>query len=566
MATALARPARWRRGPRAAWGGAGLARRAIVLLAAGLPALPLLVILASLAEPRWALWQHLLDTVLRDYLTTTALLMLGTGLGVLLLGVPTAWLVAQCRFPGRGFFQWALLLPMAMPAYILAYTYAGLLDVAGPVQRTLRARFDWQFGDYWFPEVRSTGGAILMLSLVLMPYVYLLARTAFLEQSAGALEAGRTLGCGPLRALFRVSLPLARPALAAGVVLAMMETLADFGTVQYFGLSTFTTGIFRTWFGLGDAAGAAQLSAVALLVVFVLLALERASRRRLRYHAVGHRPVTPLPLRGGAALAAFLFCLMPLLFGFVIPAAVLANWALQAGAAGLDARFAGLIGTSILLAVLAALAAVALALLLAYALRGGASLLLRALTRLATIGYAIPGVVVAVGVMTPLAAFDRWVNAWGAAHFDWRPGLLLSGTLAALLLAYVVRFLAVSMNTVESGFSRVSLHMDEAARSLGTGYFGCLRRVHWPLLRGTLLTAGLLVFVDVLKELPATLLLRPFDVNTLAVRTYELANDERLADAALPALAIVAAGLLPVVILSRSIARRPARREHRTAS
>lgn len=532
-------------------------RRLLLLLAAALPALPLLVILASLTQPRWELWHHLATTVLPDYLLTTGALMAGVGAGVLLLGVPPAWLVATCRFPGRALFQWALLLPMAVPAYILAYTYAGLLDVAGPVQTALRESFGWQVGQYWFPEVRSLGGAVTVLSLALMPYVYLLARTAFLEQSACAVEVARTLGCSRLGSLLRVSLPLARPALAAGLVLAMMEALADFGTVQHFGLSTFTTGIFRTWFGIGDATAAAQLSGVALLLVLGLLGLERASRRQARYHATStrQRPLEPTPLRGGPALAAVLVCLLPLTFGFLLPAGLLFGWVLQSGAAGLDMTFLTLLGNSLELAALAALLTVALALLLAYALRAGASLALRALTRVASLGYAIPGVVVAVGVVLPLGAADRWLNVWSSEHLGWAPGLLFSGTVVALLLAYLVRFLAVSMNAVESGFTRIGPHVDEVARSLGAGFLDCLRRVHWPLLRGTLLTAGLLVFVDVLKELPATLLLRPFDLNTLAVRTYELANDERLADAALPALAIVAAGLLPVVLLSRAIGR-----------
>lgn len=533
---------------------ANLLRRATVGAIALVSAIPLLVVFSTLARPEWGLWHHLATTVLPDYLLTTAQLMAGVALGALLLGVPPAWLLTSYRFPGSRIFQWALMLPMAMPAYIVGYTYAGMFGVAGPVQQLLRDSLGLVYGQYWFPEIRSTGGAALVLSAVLMPYVYLLARAAFIEQSACALEVSRTLGCSAASSILRVALPMARPALVAGVVLVMMETFADFGTVQYFGLATFTTGIYRTWFGMGDAAGAAQLAALALLIVFALLTMERLSRRHARYDSGRRYRALPVrPLRGMPAALATGTCLLPLLLGFGLPGAQLLYWALTAGPGQLDRNFFGLLLNSLALGAAAALVCVGLALLLAYSLRSGASLVLRALTRVATIGYAIPGLVVAIGVLVPSAAIDRWVNAWTLAHFDLSVGSLLSGSLIALLVAYQVRFLSVSMSTIESGFSRVSVHMDEVARSLGEGFNGTLRRVHWPLLRSTLLTAVLLVFVDVMKELPATLVLRPFNFDTLAVRAYELANDERLPDAALPALAIVLTGLVPVIVLSRTI-------------
>jgi iron(III) transport system permease protein len=520
-------------------------------------ALPVLTIAGFVLVPSGDVWGHLAETVLADYVTNSLLLMLGVAAGTLIGGVGTAWLASMCRFPGRGLFEWALLLPMAMPAYIVAYTYTGLLDYAGPLQGALRAATGWGHGDYRFPEVRSLGGAVLMLSLVLYPYVYLLARTAFLGQSLCVLDVSRTLGNGPWRTFFRVALPLARPAIAAGLSLALMETLADYGTVQYFGVQTFTTGIFRTWYGLGSPAGAAQLSALLLGFVLVLIALERVSRRRARYHHTSqrHQSIRGLRLRGWRAAWAFAFCLLPILLGFLVPAGQLALWTLGRPDNPFDAEFARLAGNSLGLAALAALIALALALPLAYARRLHPAPPVRLAVRVASLGYAVPGTVIAVGVLIPFAWIDNSLDAWLRASLGVSSGLLLSGTMAALLFAYAVRFLAVSLQTVESGLGRIRPSMDEAGRSLGLAPGQVLRLVHLPMLRASLLTALLLVFVDVLKELPATLILRPFNFNTLAVRAFELASDERLADSAPAALAIVLAGLAPVVLLSRSITR-----------
>jgi iron(III) transport system permease protein len=526
-----------------------------VVATALLLALPVFVVLAYLIEPTGEIWRHLADTVLDDYVVNSLSLMLGVGVGVLLLGVSTAWLTSMCQFPGRAIFEWALLLPMAMPAYIIAYTYTGLFDFSGPIQSSIRDLTGWGYGDYWFPEIRSLEGAALMLSLVLYPYVYLLSRAAFLGQSLCVLDVSRTLGNGPWRTFFRVALPLARPAIVAGLSLALMETLADYGTVQYFGVSTFTTGIFRTWYGLNNAAAAAQLSALLLLVVFLLMIVERGSRRQARYHHTSQRQqlLTRFRLTGWRGFGGFFICFMALFLGFLLPAGQLLWWALTTAEETLDSDFFILIGHSLELAGLASLLALLLALFLGYGKRRLKGWPVQFAVRVAGMGYAVPGTVIAVGVIIPFAAIDNALDGWMREQFDLSTGLLLSGTLAALLFAYLVRFLAVSLQTVEAGLARIRPSMDEAARSLGSGPWDVIARVHIPMLRGSLLTALLLVFVDVLKELPATLILRPFNFNTLAVRAYELASDERLADASLAALSIVAVGILPVILLSRSI-------------
>nr|WP_245232696.1 iron ABC transporter permease [Thiorhodococcus minor] len=518
-------------------------------------AVPVLVILGFVLVPAGDSWRHLAATVLPGYVANSLLLMLGVALGTLIGGVGTAWLTSMCQFPGRGLLEWALLLPMAMPAYIIAYTYTGMLDYAGPLQTALRALTGWGYGDYWMPEVRSLAGAAVMLSLVLYPYVYLLTRAAFLGQSICVLDVSRTLGSGPWQSFYRVALPLARPAIVAGLSLALMETLADYGTVKYFGVQTFTTGIFRTWYGLGDTAGAAQLSALLLGLVIVLVALEKGSRRHARYHHTSqrHQAIRRHRLHGWRAALALTFCALPVLLGFLIPAGQLGIWALTVAEEAYDARFLRLTLNSLGLAAAAALLALGLALLLGYAKRLHPSPAVLASVRLAGLGYALPGTVIAIGVIIPFAWLDNSIDAWMRATFGVSTGLLLSGTLAALLFAYLVRFLAVSLQTVEAGLGKIRPSTDDAARALGLRPAGVLWRVHVPLLRGTLLTAALLVFVDVLKELPATLILRPFNFNTLAVRAFELASDERLADSAPAALMIVGAGLIPVILLSRSI-------------
>ena len=533
----------------------GLSVFAVVI--AAFISLPVIVILSYLFQAEGVLWQHLLDTVLSDYLINSLLLMLGVGTGVLMLGVPTAWLTSMCSFPGRRWLSWAVLLPMAMPAYIIAYTYTGLLDFAGPIQTWIRDLTGLGYGDYWFFEIRSLGGAIVMMSLVLYPYVYLMARAAFLEQSVSSIEVGCSLGYSRWRAMWSLALPMARPAIIAGLSLALMETLADYGTVQYFGVSTFTTGIFRTFYGYGDTAAAAQLAASLLAFVMLLILLERYSRRRARYHSASESKARAdlIPLMGRNAVIAVSVCLAPLMFGFIIPATQLLFWAVFE-AEPLGREFVSLAWNSFSLAFVAAIIAATLAIILSYARRNRPIKPVRTLIAMAGFGYALPGTIIAIGVLIPLAWLDHSLIAL-FERFGWRsPGLILSGSLVALLFAYTVRFLAVALGSVHSGLEKIKPSLDHAGRSMGHSPWAIISKIHVPLMRSSILTAVLIVFVDVLKELPATLILRPFNFNTMAVRAYELASDERLVDAAPASIMIVLVGLIPVLMLHGSIAHR----------
>ena len=525
----------------------------IVALLVGLPVAS--VGLNLFAGGTSSTWTHLVNTVLPEYILNSLWLCLGVGCGVGLLGVATAWLTAMHDFPGRRLFSWALVLPLAMPAYVMAYVYTDLLQFVGPVQTTLRETFGWAHGDYWFPDIRTLPGAMLMFVCVLYPYVYLLARSAFLERASGMLEAARTLGMGPWRAFFAVSLPLARPAIVAGVALALMETLADYGTVAYFAVNTFTTGIYRAWFSLGDRIAAAQLAAMLLGFVLFLLMAEKISRGRARYNNTTgrNRPMAGARLNGIRAALAFLACAVPLLLGFVLPAILLLKMALTEGDAQFGQRFLVLSRNSFVLAGITAMIAVFLALIMAYGARLSKTAFANGLNRLVGLGYAVPGAVIAVGVLIPVTRLDNWLAGEWEVWFGHNPGLLLTGGIAALIYAYLARFLGVALHTVETSLAKITPNMDDAARCLGLGQGETLRRVHAPMLRGSLLTAGLLVFVDVMKELPATLVMRPFNFDTLATQTYTLASDERLAEASTAALAIVAVGLLPLIALSRQI-------------
>ncbi|MHC8441198.1 MAG: ABC transporter permease [Candidatus Eutrophobiaceae bacterium] len=517
--------------------------------------IPLLTILGSFFQFDAVVWRHLWSTVLGDYVKNSLLLMLGVGTLSLLWGVSAAWFVTMYRFPFSRFISRALFLPLAMPAYIIAYSYTGMLDVGG----TLHVWLGMDAIDpIMLPRIRSLWGAIILMSFVLYPYVYLLARVAFLEQSPCMLEIARTLGYGSLGTFLHVALPLARPAITVGLSLALMETLADYGTVQYFGLSVFTTGIFRTWFGLGEEWVAAQLSSVLLLFVFALLALERLSRRRQRFfqNSVYHSATHTRILRGWKAWGVMGACLLPVLFGFVIPVAHL-FWLLLDSEMGLfDASFFELALHSMYLAFGASLLTLMVAVFVIYGHRHVRLPASAFIQRFVGMGYALPGAVIAVGVMIPFAWLDRAINDYASQWFGWKePGLLFSGTLFALLFAYVLRYLAIPLGAVDAALQRIKPNIEEAARMAGESLGGIVRRVHVPLMSGSLVTALLLVFVDVLKELPATLILRPFDFNTLAVRAWELANQERLAEAAAPALAIVFVGIIPTMLLSLKIAR-----------
>ncbi len=528
-----------------------------IILVALVLSIPIFTVASFVFQSSGENWAHLKQTVLPEYLLNSAILVVGVSIGTLLLGVSTAWLTSMCRFPGKRWFVWLLLLPLAMPPYIIAYTYTGMFDFAGPVQTLIRELTGWGYGDYYFPEVRSMGGAITMLSLVLYPYVYLLARSAFLEQSVCVLEVSRTLGCGPWCSFYRVALPLARPAIVAGLSLALMETLADYGTVSYFGLGVFTTGIFRTWFGMGDQVAAAKMAALLLMFVFTLVVIERVSRKQAKYHHTTNKynQLPEFQLGGSKAMLAFLVCLLPLLMGFLIPAGQLSYWAWLTYEEMVDDSFFTLTLHTVLLGLSAAMLSLMLAVFLAYGKRMLSGNSVTAAIRVAAIGYAIPGTVIAVGIIIPFAWVDNQLDGFMRVQFDFSTGLIFSGTLFAVMFAYMVRFLAVSLQTVESGLGKIKPSMDEASRSLGYSPRETLFKIHMPLMKGSLLTALLIVFVDVMKELPATLILRPFNFNTLAVRAFELASDERLADSSTAALMIVLVGLLPVIYLSKSIAQ-----------
>lgn len=519
--------------------------------AALLVALPMVAVLAAVlhgatgADPE--LWAHLRSFVLPGVARSTLVLLTGVVVLSLILGVSLGWLTAACDFPGRGFFAWALLLPLAMPAYVLAFVAVATLDYAGPVPSLLR---EWFGAGFALPPIRSAAGVIVVLALAFYPYVYLLARGAFLTHGTRALEAGQSLGLDPWAGFFRVALPLARPWIAAGAALVAMETLADFGAVAVFNYDTFTTAIYKSWFGLFSLETALQLALVLLALVAVALALEQLARGRARYAlaGAGARPPARLRLRLGPALAATGFASLVFALAFALPALCLAVWAFEVAPLDLDARYFAYVTRTLFLAGIAAVACAALALVLGWAVRAGGGWVARIAARVATLGYAVPGTVLAVGVVGALAAADfAWVGL-GAAE-----GLWLQGTVLALLLAYVARFLAVAHGPVEGGLARLKPSLAEAARSLGLGRLAVLLRVHLPLLRAGIGTALLLVFVDVMKEMPITLMTRPFGWDTLAVRVFEMTAEGEWRRAALPALMITLAGLVPVVLLTRRI-------------
>jgi iron(III) transport system permease protein len=523
------------------------------LAIAALVATPIVAVVVIAVTGTPDTFVHLAATVLPDYVVNTLMLGALVVAGVLIVGVPTAWLVSSCDFPGRSWLKAALVLPLAAPAYVLAYAYADLLSPYGPVQGALRGVFGADVA-VWFPDVRALWGAALMLTLVLYPYVYLLARARFLSESAAALDAARTLGRGPWRAFFAVSLPLARPALAAGAALALMETLADYGTVSYFGVPVFSTGIYNAWFSFGDPAAAAQLAS--LLVGFVALALlvERLARGGARYHEAGRRDARPHRVRlGGArAVGAVVVCALPPVLGFVVPACALASLLIAEGNPARE--FWQHLLHSLTLAGAAALVATMAALVLGYARKERPHSPAARASAIAGLGYAAPGAVIAVGVLIPFAAFDNWFDAQMRAAFGISTGLLITGGIAGLVFAYLVRFLSVALQSVNAGLERITPSVGGAARMLSRGSWDALVRVHAPMIAPSALTAILIVFVDVMKELPATLMLRPFNFDTLAVAAHNYAADERLGHAAAPALAIVLAGIIPCVLLIRGIA------------
>ncbi|MDM5121876.1 Sulfate transport system permease protein CysW [compost metagenome] len=518
--------------------------------------LPVLALIFSAFSADGDLFRHLADTVLLDYLGNTSGLVLGVVLLSLLFGVPTAWLVAMCQVPGRRALQWALMLPMAMPSYIVAYVYTDLLDYSGPLQAGLRSLFDWQSpADYWFPAIRSLGGAAWVLALVLFPYVYLLARASFLEQSVSLIHSSRLLGCTPWQSFRRLSLPLARPAIMVGASLVAMETLADFATVHFFAINTLTTAIYDTWLGYGSLATAARLSCLMLLAVVLLIALERRSRQRQQVFqkSMGHEQPLRYPLKGASRLLAGLWCWGLVLAGFGLPFVILLDYGVRYFELSWTPEFVRFAGNSLLISALTALLAMAIALLLGFFRRldGGTRSLLP--LRIAATGYAMPGTVLAIGVLVPLTALDFGLNDLAEWLGMQGPGLLLTGTLTAIVFGYLVRFVAIAIGSVESSMGKISPSLDMAARSLGQGTGGMLRRVHLPLVRRGLFAGAMLVFIESMKELPAALLLRPFNFETLATHVYQFVSDEMLERGALGAIVIVLVGLVPLIWVNRSL-------------
>ena len=531
----------------------GLALPAAVI--AGICLLPMVAVAAAALLGDWETVRRLAATVLPRYAGATAALVVLVGLGAAAVGTGAAWLVAVCDFPGRRWLEPALVLPLAFPGYVLAYAYTHVLDFPGPVQTALRGVTGWGPRDYWFPEIRSLGGAAFVLALALYPYVYLLARSAFLLAGKGPFAVGRSLGRGPWSTWARVAVPMARPAVFAGALLVAMEVIADYGTVAFFGVGTFATGIYTAWFTLADRAAAAQLALGLLLFALLLALLERGTRRNARYAVRGARDPGRMRLRGWHAPAAAAFCAAPMVLGAVLPALVLAAMATGSEQDPLSPRYLLFAANTATLAAIAAVATVVAAVILGSARRvapGRGAAVALAVGRL---GYAVPGGVIAVGLLVPFGAFDNAVDAVMEARFGIDTGLLVTGSIWLLVAAYAIRFLAAAIGAYESGLATVTRNVDAASRVLGAGAWGLVRRVHLPVLRPAVATAALIVFVDVAKELPATLILRPFNFDTLAVQAHRLASDERLEGAAVPSLALVALGLVPVLLLMRRMGR-----------
>lgn len=527
---------------------------ATALFIAAVCLLPLVGVIAAAAFGSFDTLAQLADTVLWRYTWTTFVLVALVAFGAIVVGSVTAWIVVATEFRGRRFLEVALVIPLAFPAYVLAYAYTDVLDHPGIVQSTLRTVMGWGPRDYWFPEIRSLGGAALMLTLVLYPYVYLMARTAFRMQAATPFYVARSLGASPLRAFLTVSLPMARPAIAAAALLVVMETIADFGTVAHFSVQTFATGIYTSWFGLGDRGAAAQLALGLLAFALLVAALEYMNRGKATFAAKGaHEAFSRFHLTGRRAALAQLACLLPVLLGAIIPTITLILMGLNSEQDIFSPRYIRFIQNSLLLAGVAAIVTVGAAILLGTFHRIFTGKIALATLFIGRLGYAVPGGVIAVGLLVPFARFDNWLDARMESWFDISTGLLISGSIWLLIAAYMIRFLAAALGSYDSGLAAVTPNIDAAARVLGRTAWGTVRSIHMPILRGSILTALLIVFVDTIKELPATLILRPFNYDTLAVQAFRLASDERLQGAAVPSLMIAGIGLLPVILLCAQI-------------
>jgi iron(III) transport system permease protein len=523
------------------------------LVVALIVALPLVIIFLNIASDGGEVWQHILSNLLPGYVINTVVLMAGVAILTFIFGVSTAWITSVYRFPGSNFFGWALILPIALPAYISGFTWAGILDYTSPVYVFFRNSLGIETGQYLFFNILSLPGAIVILSLALYPYVYLITRTYFSRQSSSLFEVSASLGKSPGAMFFSVALPLARPAIVAGVSLALMEVLNDYGLARYFGVDTFTTGIFTAWFAFSNITAALKLSAYLMIFVLILIITERLQRGRMRYDMMGsaYRPFQKTVLKPMQVFAVWIVCGIPFLLGFLFPVLMLVYWSIQTAPLVVDHRFWQLFGNSFLLAGIASAVVVLLALLIAFTVRSFPSGFMRFLSRVATLGYALPGAVVAIGILIPFLWLDSRLSVLGGSSFR----VAMTGTWFALIYAYLVRFMAVGYNSIESGMEKISNTLNEASLSLGTTHWKTLTHINIPLLTGSIISAALLVFIDVLKELPLTLILRPFNFDTLAIRAFEFASDERVAEAAPAALIIVLAGLIPVVILSRIMSR-----------
>lgn len=519
------------------------------LLAAILIVFPLLVVFSNVLIPGDEIWRHILKNLIPTYVFNTLILMAGVALLSFTIGVSTAWLISMYSFPGRKFFSWALIMPISLPAYISGFTWAGILDYTSPVYVFLRNHFGLDTGQYLFFNILSLPGAIIIFSLALYPYVYLISRAYFSRQSSTLFEVAASLGKKQSRIFFGVALPMARPAIVAGISLALMEVLNDYGLARYFGVDTFTTGIFTAWFAFSHPQSALKLSAYLMIFVLALIIMERTQRGKMRYDMLGatYRPIKRTMLNKSGGILATTLCILPFLLGFFIPVIMLIYWSSLTFVDVIDFRFTQLLFNSFSLAAIASVVVTAAALFIAFTVRSFSSRFVRFLARVSTLGYAIPGAVVAIGILIPFLWMDSKLILYSS------PGvrIALTGTWFALIFAYLVRFMAVGYNSIDSGMERISPSLDEASRSLGISNMKTLGKINMPLLRGALISSSLLVFIDVLKELPLTLILRPFNFDTLAIRAFEFASDERVAEAAPAAMIIIIIGLIPVFLLDR---------------
>jgi iron(III) transport system permease protein len=524
--------------------------RYIPVIVAILVLIPVGTVMLSFLTPAGEIWQHLVETTLSRLLLNSFWLALGVAVSSAVLGVSLAWFTAVCDFPGRKIFSWGLLLPLAFPAYVLAFVTLGLFDFTGPIQTSLRS---WSGTElFWFPNVRSRMGVIIVMTLAFYPYVYLLARNAFLTQGKRSLEAAQSLGLNSTQGFFKVALPMARPWIASGVMLVLMETLADFGTVSVFNYDTFTTAIYKAWFSMFSLSAASQLASLLIIIVFVLIVIEQQFRSRIRYAETKQSSrVPPIILTGWQSWAVAGFASATLFFAFLLPITQLFIWATHTFAEEFNQRYLGFLWHSLMLSGLAALLICTISILMIYSARRHPDMVARVAVRIATIGYALPGVVLAVGIYVPLAWVDNWFSQMAMQLFSIETGFLFQGTLIVMLIAYMTRFMAVGYNPIDSAMQRVTLSIDEASMGLGVSGWSMLKKIHLPILKGGIFTAVTLVFVDVMKEMPITLMTRPFGWDTLSVRIFEMTSEGEWEQAALPAVALVLTGLIPIAMLTR---------------